>query len=154
MGTSYDPDHPAVAPPPPEVVLAVRLMFARVGLGAVNAVITLVSGTAIKDAMRAEDPGLAPAGVDEKYTQSAAIAVFLAVVLAVLFVLLALRVLHGRGWARMVTWVVAGLGLLGGVLALFATGTGPEKAVVLVAVLVDTAIIVLLARPQANAYFR
>lgn len=150
MSAPYDP---GAAPPPPEVRAAVRLMFARVGLGVVNAAITLASGTAIKDALRAEDPSLAPAEVDEKYTQSAAIAVCLAAVLAVLFVLLALRVLHGRSWARIVTWVVAGLGLLGGVLGLFTTGTGPERAAVLVAVLVDTAIIVLLARPRANAWF-
>lgn len=139
--------------PPAEVVRAVQLMFARVGIGVVNATITVFSGTAIKDAMRAEDPALAPAEVDEKYAQTAAVAVFLAVVVAVLFVLLALRVLHGRSWARIVTWVVAGLGLLGGLLALFATGTDLEKAVVVVGLLVDAAIVVLLARPRANAWF-
>jgi hypothetical protein len=157
MSAPYDPDRPVGQPlagPPPEVVRAVHLMFARVGVGVVNAVITLASGTAIKDAMRAGDPGLSPAEVDEKYTQSAAIAVFLAAVIAVLFVLLALRVLHGRSWARIVTWVVAGLGVLGGLLGLFATGTGPEKAVVVVGLVVDTAIVLLLARPRANAYFR
>lgn len=142
------------APPPLDVLRAVQLMFARVGLGVVNASITLMSGNAIKDAFRHDDPSLAPAEVDEKYTQTVATAVFLAVVLAVLFVLLALQVRHGRNWARMVTWVVAGLGVLGGLLALFAAGTGPEKAVVAVGLLVDVAIIVLLTRPAANDYFR
>ena len=157
MSAPYDPDRPSgppVAEPPAEVVRAVQLMFARVGLGVVNASITLFSGTAIKDALRAEDPSLAPAEVAEKYTQIAATAVFLAAVLAVLYVLLALRVLHGRSWARIVTWVVAGLGLLGGAFGLFATGTDLEKGVVVVGLLVDAAIVVLLARPRANAYFR
>lgn len=151
-----DPDRrpgPPGADPPAEVVRAVQLMFARVGIGVVNATITVFSGSAIKDAMRAEDPTLPPAEVDEMYTETAAIAVFLAVVIAVLFVLLALRVRHGRSWARIVTWVVAGLGLLGGLLALFATGTDVEKAVVVVGLLVDAAIVVLLALPRANAWF-
>ncbi len=156
MVAPYDPDRlcgPPGADPPAEVVRAVQLMFARVGIGVVNAAITLFSGSAIKDAMRAEDPTLPPAEVDEMYTQTAAIAVFLAVVIAVLFVLLALRVLHGRSWARIVTWVVAGLGVLGGLLALFATGTDVEKAVVAVGLLVDIAIVVLLALPRANSWF-
>jgi hypothetical protein len=152
MSAPYDPGRPAG--PPVEVVRAVQLMFARIGIGVVNAAITLASGTAIKDAMRAEDPTLPPAEVDEKYTQSVAIAVCLAALLAVLYVLLALRVLHGRSWARIVTWVVAGLGLFGGLLGLFATGTDLEKAVVVVGLLVDAAIVLLLARERANAYFR
>lgn len=157
MSAPPDPDRPSrppVADPPVEVVRAVQFMFARVGIGVVNASITLFSGTAIKDALRAEDPALSPAEADEKYTQIAATAVFLAAVIAVLFVLLALRVLHGRNWARIVTFVVAGLGVLGGLLGLFAAGTDLEKTVVVVGLLVDTAIVVLLALPRANAWFR
>ncbi len=152
MSAPYDPGRSSA--PPPEVVRAVQLMFARIGIGVVNAAITLASGTAIKDAMRAADPTLPPAEVDEKYTQSVAIAVCLAALLAVLYLLLALRVLHGRSWARIVTWVVAGLGLFGGLLGLFASGTDLEKAVVVVGLLVDAAIVLLLARERANAYFR
>lgn len=157
MSAPNDPDRPSGPPaavPPVEVVRAVQLMFARVGIGVVNAAITLFSGSAIRDALRAEDPALAPAEVDEKYTQIAATAVFLAAVIAVLFVLLALRVLHGRDWARIVTFVVAGLGLLGGLLGLFATGTDLEKTVIAVGLLVDAAIVVLLALPRATAWFR
>lgn len=152
MSAPYDPDRSSA--PPVEVVRAVQLMFARIGIGMVNAAITLASGTAIKDAMRAEDPTLPPAEVDERYTQSVAIAICLAALLAVLYLLLALRVLHGRSWARIVTWVVAGLGLFGGLLGLFATGTDLEKAVVVVGLLVDAAIVLLLARERSNTYFR
>lgn len=152
MSAPYDPDRSSA--PPVEVVRAVQLMFARIGIGMVNAVITLASGTAAKDAMRAEDPTLPPAEVDERYTQSVAIAICLAALLAVLYLLLALRVLHGRSWARIVTWVVAGLGLFGGLLGLFATGTDLEKAVVVVGLLVDAAIVLLLARERSNTYFR
>lgn len=152
MSAPYDPDRSSA--PPVEVVRAVQLMFARIGIGIVNAAIALASGTAIKDAMRAEDPTLPPAEVDEKYTQSVAIAICLAALLAVLYLLLALRVLHGRSWARIVTWVVAGLGLFGGLLGLFATGTDLEKAVVVVGLLVDAAIVVLLGRERSNTYFR
>lgn len=152
MSAPYDPDRSSA--PPVEVVRAVQLMFARIGIGMVNAAITLASGTAAKDAMRAEDPTLPPAEVDERYTQSVAIAICLAALLAVLYLLLALRVLHGRSWARIVTWVVAGLGLFGGLLGLFATGTDLEKAVVVVGLLVDAAIVLLLARERSNTYFR
>jgi hypothetical protein len=157
LSAPYDPDRasgPPLTGPPVEVVAAVRLMFARVGIGVVNAVITLASGTATREAIRAGNPALAPAEVDEKYVQGAAVAVCLAAVVAVLYVLLALRVLHGRSWARIVTWVVAGLGVLGGVLGMFGSGTGPERGVVLVGLLVDTAIVLLLAHRRANEYFR
>jgi hypothetical protein len=148
----HEPDAPP-APVPVEVARAVQLMFARVGIGVVNATITLMSGTAIKDAIAENEPSLPRAEVEEQYTQTASIAVFLAAVFAVLFVLLALQVRHGRGWARVVTWVVAGFGFLGGLFGLFASGTGPEKAVILLGLVVDAAIVVLLTRPRANAYF-
>jgi len=155
MGALQDPGRPAdpESSPPADVLRAVQLMFARVAVGVVSAVVTVTSGDAIKGSIRAGDPALGPDEVESQYARTVGIAIGLGVVVAVLFVLLALQVLEGRNWARIVTWVVAGLGVLGGVLALFSSGTLLEKAITVIALLLDVRIIVLLASRSANEYF-
>jgi len=155
MGALHDPGRPAHPDPTPpaDVLRAVQLMFARVAVGVVSAVVTVTSGNAIKSSIRAGDPALRPDQVESQYARTVGIATGLGVVVAVLFVLVALQVREGRNWARIVTWVVAGLGVLGGLLALFSSGTLVEKAITVVALLLDVQIIVLLATRSANEYF-
>ena len=81
------------------------------------------------------------------------ITVFFGLVFAVLYVLLAIQVRKGKNWARIVTFVLAGLGVLGGLLSLLGDGTGLEKGVGVIVLLVDIAIIVLLALKPSSEYF-
>jgi len=56
------------------------------------------------------------------------VGVVFAVVFTALYVLLALQVRTGRSWARTVTWVLAGLSALLGVVSLLSPAPGPVSA--------------------------
>jgi hypothetical protein len=128
-------------------------MFVRVALGVLNTLIAFLSTDSIKDTIRENDPSLTADEVNSAYAVAIGITVFFGLVFAVLYVLLAIQVRKGKNWARIVTWVLAGLGVLGGLLSLLGDGTGLEKGVGVIILLVDIAIIVLLAMKPANEYF-
>lgn len=138
---------------PPEVVRVVQLMFLRVALGILNTLLAFASADSIKDSIRDNDPNLSPDQVDSAFAVAVGVTVFFGLVFAVLYVLLAIQVRKGKNWARIVTWVLAGLGVLGGLLGLLGNSTGLEKGLGVIILLVDAAIIVLLAMKPANEYF-
>lgn len=138
---------------PKEVIQATQLMFVRVAIGLISAIITFASGDAIKTSIRDRDPSLSTDQINSAYAVGVVVAVIFGVIFAALYVLLAIQVRKGKNWARIVTWVLAGLGVLSGLLGLFGTGTGLEKIIAVLLLLVDAAIIVLLTRKPANQYF-
>ncbi len=139
--------------PPKEVIRAVQLMFARVALGVLSTLLAFASADSIKDSIRDNDPGLTQSEVDSAFAVALGITIFFGLVFAALYVLLAIQVRKGKNWARIVTWVLAGLGVLGGLLALLGTGTALEKGLGVIVLLVDLGIIILLATKPASAYF-
>lgn len=161
---AYDPSQQGFGTPPGarpnmaapmEVVRASQLMFARVAIGIVSAILAFTSGDAIKDSIRNNDPSLSQDQIDSAYNVGVGVAVVFGLIFAVLYVLLAIQVRKGKNWARIVTWVLAGLGVLSGLLGLFGgTSTGLEKGVGVVLLLIDIGIIVLLTRKPANEYFK
>jgi hypothetical protein len=138
---------------PMEVIRASQLMFLRVAVGIISAIVAFASSDAIKDSIRNNDPTLSEDQVNSAYNVGVGVAVVFGLIFAVLYVLLAIQVRKGKNWARIVTWVLAGLGVLSGVLSLFGSGTGLEKAVDILLLLIDIAIIVLLSRKPSNEYF-
>ena len=68
--------------------------------------------------------------------------------------MLARQVGKGRNWARIVTWVIAGLSLLSFVSTAVGDNPGLSKALGAVGALLDLGIIVLLAMGPSNEYFR
>jgi hypothetical protein len=72
----------------------------------------------------------------------------------VLYILLALQVGKGKNWARIVTWVLASLGVLSGLAALAQPEPALSRILSIIGLLVDIAIIVLLAQRPSNEYFR
>ena len=153
QGFGTPPGGRADATAPPEVVRATQLMFVRVAIGIISAIITFASGDAIRTSIRDRDPSLSQDQIDSAYTVGVVVAVVFGLIFAVLYILLAIQVRKGKNWARIVTWVLAGLGVLSGLLGLFGTGTGLEKVVAVLLLLVDAGIIVLLTRKPANQYF-
>ncbi len=141
------------ANPPNEVLRAVQLMFARVVLGILSALVAFASADSIKDSIRENDPTLTQSEVDSAFALAIGITIFFGLVFAVLYILLAIQVRKGKNWARIVTFVLAGLGVLGGVLSLVGDGTGLEKGISLIVLLVDVGIIVLLAMKPSSQYF-
>jgi hypothetical protein len=139
--------------PPPEVIRATWLMIASVVLGVLGAILTFTSGDAIKDSIREGNPSLSASEVDSAYNIAVGTAVVFGLIFAVLYLLLAWQVRKGKNWARIVTWVLAGLSLLGGLLGLFGTGTGLEKVLDVIQLLIAAGIIFFLTRKPANEYF-
>lgn len=152
-GDPYGGQQQAAATPPPTVVRAVQLMFVRVAVGVLSALIAFASGDAIKDSIRESNTSLTADEVDAAYALGVGVAVFFGLVFAVLYILLAIQVRKGKNWARIVTWVLAGLGVLSGLVGLLGSGTGLEKLVSVVLLLIDAAIIVFLALKPSSDYF-
>jgi hypothetical protein len=142
-----------VGPAPSTVLNAVRLMFINAGLSLIGLLVLLATKNDLRKALRDNNSGASAKRIDDLANSAITIGIVVGVVLLVLYVLLALQVRKGKNWARIVTWVLAGLGVLSGVLGLFGTGTGLEKVVAVLLLLVDAAIIVLLTRKPANEYF-
>jgi hypothetical protein len=137
-------------PAPPPVVTAVRLMIARCALSLVLIVIEFLDRDDLRRQVLARTPQATSSTVDTAF----AVGLVLAVAVLLFYLLLAFRVRHGANWARVTVWVVGGLAVLG-VLAQFAQPIPSATRVVgVVVAAVDVALIVLLALPESNGYFR
>lgn len=71
-----------------------------------------------------------------------------------LYVVLALQVRQAKNWARITTWVIAGLGVLSALGSLAQPEPAISRLVALISGILDIAIIVLLAQRPSNRYFR
>jgi hypothetical protein len=141
-------------PAPSSVTTAVRLMF----LGAALSVVGLIVAFAQKDDLRTQlqnqHPDWDSSKLDTAVNAGLAVSAVIGIVVLVLYVLLALQVGKGKNWARIVTWVIAGLGVLALGATLGGNATGLSKGLGVVSGLIDLAIIVLLLLAPSNAYFR
>jgi hypothetical protein len=141
-------------PAPGPVRLAVNLMFVQAALGVVSAIVEFSSKSTLRHELAKKNPGKSASDISHLVNVTLSIALVVGVIFLVLYVLLTFQVRKGRNWARIVTWVLAGLGVL--TLVGTAVGTEPAGARIfgVVGGLIDLAIIVLLARPESNQYFR
>jgi hypothetical protein len=163
-----DPTNPAFAPMPSEaglspqgrnasprtVSVVVRLMFAR---GAVT-VLGVIAVLATQDTLRRDIAHRQPHASDARVNQllHAAIGVDVAVgiIAAGAYLLLATQVQRGKHWARVVTWILAGLGVLAALAALAQPGAALTRVVLLIGGILDIAVIVLLTRRSSGAHFQ
>jgi hypothetical protein len=122
------------------------------------ALIAVVALLATKDTLRRDvlkkNPGYNPARVDSAVNAVVAIGVTFAVIFAALYLLLAWQVAKGRSWARIVTWVLAGIGVASQLGSLALTAAPFNRIAGIVELLLDVALIVLLASGSSNQYFR
>jgi len=138
-------------PAPSSVVNAVRLMYLSAVLGIIGLVATFATKDALRDSIKESQPELTGSELDLAVNIALGFAVALGVVFTVLWLVLASFVRKGRNWARIVTWIVAGIGVLS-VVGIFGQ---PALNIVLalVGVIIDIAIIVLLAIKPSSEYF-
>jgi hypothetical protein len=152
-GPNYQGPQPKGAPPPP-VQLAFRLMLARVALGIIGVIFAFSFEDQVRNQLRDKFPDYTSSHIDSLVHTALVFAAVIAVVFAVLYLLLALQVRKGKNWARIVTWVLAGLGVLGALLALAQNESVASKTLGIVEGIIDALIIILLARGPSNDYFR
>jgi hypothetical protein len=165
---SYDPMPPPPPPgysnypgqamqkgePPRPVALAVRLMLINAVIGVLAVIFVLTLRGQIRDSLRDKYPSYTSSHIDSLVTTAVTIAAVVGLVFLLLYVLLALQVRKGRNWARIVTWVLAGLGVASALSTLAQNEPTLNKVLALVQGALDVAIIVLLARRESQPYFR
>jgi hypothetical protein len=132
------------------VVNAVRLMVLRAAIGLVSIVVLFVT----RDELKKRILERTPTASDSSINTALAVGAVVGIVILVFYLVLARLVRKGVNWARIVTWVIAGLGILGAV----TTFTQPEpplsRVLGIVVGIIDIAIVVLLAQRPSNEYFR
>lgn len=135
---------------PRVVVHAVRLMLLRSAVSAVAVIVEFVTWDDLRDRYLDKQPHASNSSVTAALTTAAVFSI----ALLIFYVFLALRVYRGANWARIVTWVIAGLGILGAALSLGQPDPPLSRTLGVLVGLIDIAVVLLLAAPDSNRYFR
>lgn len=149
------PRGPAVrgqAPPP--VANAVRLMFVRAGLGVISLIVLLATKDTLKSEILKKNSTYDTTKLDDVVNAAITIGIVIGLIFILLYVLLALQVRKGKNWARIVTWVLAGLGVLSALASLAQPQPAFSRIVGLITAVIDLAIIVFLAQRPSGQYFK
>jgi hypothetical protein len=141
-------------PAPAPVTNAVRLMFVSVALSVLGLIVVLATKDSLKKDILKKHTDYSATKLDDVLNAAIVFAVVIGVVYIVLYVLLALQVGKGKNWARIVTWVLAGLGVLGALTTFSQPGTAANRVLTVIGGLIDVAIIVFLMQKPSNEYFR
>lgn len=140
--------------PPPPVVTAVRLMLLNAGFLVLSLIVSLATRSHLRSVLAHRHPEYTSSHLDAMVNTAVISGVVFGLIIAAAYTWLALRVRAGRNWARITTFILAGLGIisaLGGVASSSRTTVG--VLLNLVALLLDGSVIALLARNQSSEYF-
>ena len=143
-----------LGPPPAPVLNAVRAIFVSVALSLIGVVVTLTSQDSIRATLEKSSPTYSQATIDTAMTFTIVVAVGFGILFNVLWVLLALQLRKGKNWARIVTFVFLGLGLLFGLIGLAQPAAAITRGLGLISLVLEVVIIVLLAQRPAAEYFK
>ena len=130
------------------------VMFVRAALGVLGLIVLFLTKDSLRDQIRRNDATVSAEMVDTAFTVALIFGSVVEIVFIGLYLLLALQVRKGKGWARIVTFVLAGLGVVSGLSSLFQTVPAMTLGLSLLTLALDIAIIVLLAQRRSNDYFR
>ena len=144
---------PQRGPEPASVRTATRLMFLRAAIGLISLIAVFATKNTLKSKIRDNNPNYDAAKLNTVLNAAIVVAVVVGVIFLVLYILLALQVGKGKGWARVVTMVFAGLGILSAISSLVQTEPALTKVLAVVEALIDISVIVLLAQSQSSRYF-
>ncbi|HIV58295.1 MAG TPA: hypothetical protein H9902_10100 [Candidatus Stackebrandtia faecavium] len=178
--------NPSPPPRPSTVTIAAYLQFALLALSVISAIITFVTSPALIDAVsQASAEHLSPSEAST-ITTTMQFAVYggvtIGLIPGVLLAVFGAIHMRGKNWARIATWVLAGLGACCGAISLPFTGAqtniegvepGAAKALedavasaqpswvtpvsmvlMIVSLVAYVAVIILLALPASNNFFR
>ncbi len=138
-------------PVPTSVARAVQLMFVSAALGVLGIILLVATKSALKEQILKNNPNAA--NIDTVVTAAITVGIVFGLIFTVLWLWLAFQVRKGKNWARIVTWVIAALGLLSAVVWLIGTSPALSKLSTALGAVLDLAIIVLLAQRSSSEYF-
>ncbi|MGY1822457.1 hypothetical protein [Geodermatophilus sp. SYSU D00079] len=147
------PGHaPQEAPPRPDTVrFGVGAFVANLLIGLVGSIVTFASIDSLLDAELAQQGVTVSEDAVQAVLTVSAVIGLLFVALEALFIWFAW---NGRNWARIILFVLGGLGIIGGLSALAQPTTGFLSALSVCQMLVVIAGVVLLARPPSSEWYR
>jgi len=152
--SSGKPVEPVRPPAPPSVLNAVKLMYVGAAVSTVSLIISLVSISGTKDAIRKARPSLTATQVNQLNTFIIALAIVSGVIGVALWLWMARANSQGRNWARIVSTVLFGLATLD----IFGVLSQPKTASSLVfpvlTWLVGLGAVILLCRPESSEFFK
>ncbi len=152
--SSGKPVEPVRPPAPPSVLNAVKLMYVGAAVSTVSLIISLVSISGTKDAIRKARPSLTATQVNQLNTFIIALAIVSGVIGVALWLWMARANSQGRNWARIVSTVLFGLATLD----IFGVLSQPEPAISLVfpvlTWLVGLGAVILLWRRESGEFFK
>jgi hypothetical protein len=140
----------ARGPVPGSVQNAVRLMFLRSAISVVALVVLVAKRDEYEKQYLTKTPTASNATIDAALTVGAVIGI----VILVFYVFLAFKVRAGANWARIVTWVIAGLGILGALVSFGQPDLTISRVLGVIVAVIDVAVVVLLALGGSNRFFR
>jgi hypothetical protein len=141
-------------PAPAPVTNAVRLMFVRAAMSVLSLVVLFATKDSLKTQIKKHNTGYSAQKLDDTLNAAIAVALVIGLIFIVLYVLLALQVGKGKNWARIVTWVLAALGVLGAISAFAQPEPAASRVLTLIGGVIDLVIIIFLAQRPSNEYFR
>lgn len=153
------PPTAGTAPASPSVRTAVLLMYGLLGVTALRALLSLVAHDALLDAFAKSrdldrNTEYGKLAVDTAAPAYTSIAIGSLVIFGILLLVTAAFVRKGAGWARIVATVIAALNLLNLVVVIAQPAPIWYRLLGVVVALLALGILVLLYRPDANAFFR
>jgi len=141
-------------PAPQSVAKAVKLMYAGAAVSTVALVVTLIAIGGVKDAIRKHYPHYTPSHVNQLYTQYIEYVVFTSAFAILLWLVMAWANGKGMSWARIASTVLFVLFTLELFASLRLAGIGIGIIFAILTWLVGVGAVVLLWRPDSNAYFK
>ena len=100
---------------PGSITLATTVMVVRAVIGLLGIVLVFAVKDDIRQAIQDSDHDLSASDADTATNLAIGIALVLAVLIFLFYVWLAAKIRRGRNWARIVTIVIAALGVLGAI---------------------------------------
>ena len=141
---------PQAGPAPSTVVNAVRLMLLRSAIGVISVIVLFATKDDLKKRILKDTPSASNSTVNAELGVAAGIGI----VILVFYVFLAFQIRKGANWARIVTFVIAGLGILGALISFGQPDPPLSRALGIVVALIDVAVVVLLASGPSNRFFK
>jgi hypothetical protein len=139
--------------PPASLLRAVKVMYVGALLGAIHAVIYVVTAGAQKSAIARRYPHLTPHHLATLTHIAVITGAVVAAIGAILFVWIARSCLKGRNGARITGTVLFAVAVLGAVYDFVSPLTTLNRILVVIAVLTGLAAVVLLWQRRSSAYF-
>ena len=139
--------------PPNDLNIAARLLYVIAGIGVLSTLLMFLMQDDLEEVILDRDPDLTPDELDAAVNGALVIGVIVGLVFAIIYVLLARKILQGAGWARIVATILLALAILGGVTS--GAQTLPTISVILsiISAVVAVFALFMLWRRSSSDYF-